>query len=244
MVRSSADVLLADEVAFHLKAIRELCVEYDVESLEVFGSAAVGTFDPAESDADFIVVFAEHHARLGFDHLEAFEDRLAEILDRPVDVLAWNAFRNPYFARSVNLSRRLLYGTAPAFPIVPEDIAVIDPAHDRTLKLLEDIRSTASALVDRSANRTFDDLMTNLEFRFFVERSFEIVGEAARRLRDEDPATFTRLSDGAKVVGTRNVIVHGYDEIKYDLIWEAIKGSVPQLLAEVDGLMSELSGGR
>ena len=118
------------------------------------------------------------------------------------------------------------------------------PIHDRTLKLLEDIRSTAEALVERSAPRTFADLLASLEFRFFVERSFEVVGEAARRLRDEDSDTFARLSDGAKVVGTRNVIVHGYDEIKYDLLWESIKGSAPLLLVEVEALMAELRGGR
>ena len=235
---------LAPEVAFHLKAIRSLCVEFGVSSLEVFGSASIGPFDPIESDADFLVEFSAANGRRGFDHLEAFEDRLAEILDRPVDTLAWTAFRNPYFTRSVNRSRRLLFGTAPAFPPVPEDIAMTDPIHDRTLKLLEDIRSTAEALVRETATQTFEDLFRDLRFRFFVERSFEVVGEAAHRLRDEDAHTFARLSDGVKVVGTRNVIVHGYDEIKYNLLWETLKGSVPQLLAEVETLMTELRGGR
>jgi len=242
MSRSPAEVTIAPEVAFHLRAIRELCREFDVESLEVFGSAAIGRFDPVESDADFLVSFSEAAGRRGFDHLERFEDRLAEILDRPVDTLAWTAFRNPYFARSVNRSRLLLYGTAPPFPPVPEEIAMTDPAHDRTLKLLEDIRFTAEALVRETATQTFEDLFRDLRFRFFVERSFEIVGEAARRLRDEDPETFERLSDGAKVVGSRNVIVHGYDEIKYDQLWENIKSPVPQLLAEVESLMRELGG--
>ena len=235
---------LAPEVAFHLRAICELCREFDVESLKVFGSAANGPFDPVDSDADFLVTLNEG-GRRGLDkndRLMVFEDRLAEILDRPVDTLAWTAFRNPYFARSVNRSRRLLYGTAPPFPPITEEVAMTDPIHDRTLKLLEDIRSTAEALCDRSAARTFADRLANLEFRFFVERSFEIVGEVARRLRDEDPDTFGRLSGGAKVVGARNVIVHGYDEIKDDLLWEAIKGSVPQLLAEVEALMAELRG--
>jgi len=110
------DTLLAPEVAFHLKAIRALCVEFDVSSLEVFGSASVGPFDPVESDADFIVTFQEDDSRRGLDHfahLVVFEDRLAEILDRPVDVTSATSFRNPYFARTVNRSRRLLFGTSP-----------------------------------------------------------------------------------------------------------------------------------
>ena len=201
---------IAPEVASHLVAIRDLCAEFGVESLELFGSAAVGPFDLVESDDDFIVAFSEDGGRRGFDHLMAFEDRLAETLDRPVDVLWDPPLRNPYFARSVNRSRRLLYRTAPPVPPVPEELAVTDPAHDRTLKLLEDIRETADALTRETATQTFD-LFTDIRFRFFVERSFEVVGEAARRLRDQDPATFERLSDGDKAIGTRNVIVHGYD---------------------------------
>lgn len=96
--------------------------------------------------------------------------------------------------------------------------------------------------MDESATQTFDDLFRDLRFRLFVERSFEIVGDAARRLRDQDPTTFARLTEGDKVVGARNVIVHGYDEIKYDQLWENIKGPVPQLLAEVERLMAELRG--
>ena len=38
-----------------LQPLRELCERYGVERLELFGSAARGEFDPANSDLDFIV---------------------------------------------------------------------------------------------------------------------------------------------------------------------------------------------
>lgn len=213
---------MAPEVAFDLKAIRALCVEFGVSSLEVFGSASAGPFDPFDSDADFLVVFHEDDARRGFDHfahLLVFEDRLAEILDRPVDVTSATTFRNPYFARTVKRSRRLLYGTAPAHPPIPGDVAMMDPTYERTLKLLEDIRFAARALVDESDGQTFDGLLQDLRYRLFVERSFEIVGEATRRLRDEDPAMFGRLPEGTKIVGTRTAFARmrlgHYDGVRY-----------------------------
>ena len=43
----------------HQSAIAELCRRYDVQRLEVFGSAARGTdFIPEISDADFLVEFS------------------------------------------------------------------------------------------------------------------------------------------------------------------------------------------
>ncbi len=38
-----------------LQPLRELCERYGVERLKLFGSAARGEFDPANSDLDFIV---------------------------------------------------------------------------------------------------------------------------------------------------------------------------------------------
>ena len=38
-----------------LELLRELCERFGVERLELFGSAARGEFDPANSDLDFIV---------------------------------------------------------------------------------------------------------------------------------------------------------------------------------------------
>ena len=104
------ETLLTPEVAFHLMAIRELCVEFGVVRLEVFGSAADGTFDPIDSDVDFIVEFGPEF-RYGpwGSRFDEFEDRLAEILDRPVDVLTPSQLGNPFFIRSVNMSRKLVF---------------------------------------------------------------------------------------------------------------------------------------
>src|ERR1700712_3925928 len=41
----------------HLEAIRELCREFGVVRLEVFGSVQTYRFDPATSDIDFLVEY-------------------------------------------------------------------------------------------------------------------------------------------------------------------------------------------
>jgi predicted nucleotidyltransferase len=94
----------------NLEAIRELCREFDVARLEVFGSAATGAFDPDRSDVDFLVEYAPG-TDLGpwmkryFD----LQERLSSLLGRPVDLVTTGALHNPYFVRAVNESRQLLY---------------------------------------------------------------------------------------------------------------------------------------
>ena len=39
----------------HRLAVAELCRRFGIQSLDVFGSAADGEFDPAHSDIDFLV---------------------------------------------------------------------------------------------------------------------------------------------------------------------------------------------
>ncbi len=94
----------------HQEAIRALCREYGVARLELFGSAATGQFDPDRSDIDFIVDYAPE-TDLGpwLKHYFEFKERLEALLGRPVDLVMAGAMRNPYFIRSVNESRRLLY---------------------------------------------------------------------------------------------------------------------------------------
>ncbi len=94
------------------EAIEALCEEYQVQRLEVFGSAADDTFNPQTSDVDFIVEY-DPEANLGPWLVRHFRLRqeLAELLGRSVDLVmsAAPGFRNPFFAREADRTRRLLY---------------------------------------------------------------------------------------------------------------------------------------
>jgi len=98
--------LIADNMAH----ITSLCCKYGVAKLEVFGSAADGAvFDPARSDLDFLVEFQRTDAMDAADQYFGLLDELQTHLGVRVDLVCARAMRNPYFIRSVNQSRRLLY---------------------------------------------------------------------------------------------------------------------------------------
>jgi uncharacterized protein len=100
--------MLTDIVA-RRDQIAALCRRHHVRRLELFGSAARGTgFDPARSDLDFLVEFSLGRAPdlAGFFALRA---GLADLLGRPVDLVAPSALRNPYLRADIDRHRELVY---------------------------------------------------------------------------------------------------------------------------------------
>jgi predicted nucleotidyltransferase len=99
------------EIANKCDALVALCKRYDVARLEVFGSAARGAdFDPAKSDADFLVEF-KSGSRLGpIEQFFGFAEALEDLLGRPVDLVEPSGIKNPFIRAAINRSREVVYG--------------------------------------------------------------------------------------------------------------------------------------
>ncbi|MXY98969.1 MAG: DNA polymerase III subunit beta [Gemmatimonadetes bacterium] len=90
--------------------IAEICRQFEVERLEVFGSAARGTdFDPETSDVDFVVEFTRRGDPASLDQYFDFRDALCRSLERPVDLIESGTIRNPYLQEAIDKSRELIY---------------------------------------------------------------------------------------------------------------------------------------
>lgn len=89
--------------------IARICLLHHIRKLEVFGSAARGSdFDPATSDADFLVEFAPESKR-GLDDYFALKADLEQLLGRGVDLVEPRAVRNPYLLAGINSAREIVY---------------------------------------------------------------------------------------------------------------------------------------
>ncbi len=98
-------------VSDHQLRLAELCEQFGVERLELFGSATnADQFDPAGSDLDFIVEFCSGQD-LGpwLRHDFAFRSALTELCGRSVDLVMASAMKNPFFVREANRTRQLVY---------------------------------------------------------------------------------------------------------------------------------------
>jgi uncharacterized protein len=99
-----------DIIRQNQQKIEALCREFNVSRLEVFGSAARATdFDPARSDADFLVEFFKPSKLPPLDEYLGFREELMLLLGLPVDLVEAGAVSNPYLRRSIDANRELVF---------------------------------------------------------------------------------------------------------------------------------------
>ena len=106
--------------------------------------------------------------------------------------------------------------------------------------LLWDMLDASQFILDDIKGVTFDEYLSNRRLRQSVERSFSIIGEAARRLERADPQIAYRITSFRRIVDFRHVIAHDYDEIQQPRVWEIIKEFLPQLRDEIQELYQSL----
>lgn len=109
----------------------------------------------------------------------------------------------------------------------------------KTPALLHDIRDAAQHIVYRTRGKSLEAYREDRDLRQMIERNFEIIGEAVRRLSYLDPETARRITGYRDIIALRNVLAHDYRTIDPARMWRAIEGSLPQLLIEVESLLDE-----
>ncbi len=98
-----------DRLETYNQDIIKLCKTYNVRSLYAFGSVLTENFEDG-SDIDLIVDFAPINIEDYADNYFDFKFSLQDIFKRPVDLLEEKAIKNPYFQKSINQQRQLVYG--------------------------------------------------------------------------------------------------------------------------------------
>jgi hypothetical protein len=100
---------MLDLIEQHRDELIDLCRQFEVLGLELFGSAARGGFDPARSDLDFLVVFKPAGKLPPEDRYFGLLFQLEDLLGRKIDLVDVKAHRNPYFMAEALKNRVRLY---------------------------------------------------------------------------------------------------------------------------------------
>jgi uncharacterized protein with HEPN domain len=113
--------------------------------------------------------------------------------------------------------------------------------HPDASALLWDASNAGHLVEEFIAGKAFDHYVLDALLRSAVERQLGIVGEALNKLSKVDSATASAITDLPRIVGFRNVLVHGYATVDDFLVWQIVEKSLPRLLGEVDGLLADLA---
>jgi len=109
----------------------------------------------------------------------------------------------------------------------------------RTVRLLADMRSAAAFILRHAEGISLDEYVGNEFLRLSVERQFEIIGEAGRRIALTDPSVAVQIADLPSIIAFRNLIAHGYDEIDHVRLLTIVKSELPSLLVNLEQIIDQ-----
>lgn len=101
---------------------------------------------------------------------------------------------------------------------------------------LWDMMEAAKTVQDFTSGVTFDGYKQDKKLRLAVERSIEIIGEAAARMSKEFRDAHPKIS-WKGIIGQRNVLIHEYGEIKHERIWAVATQRIPELIKALEPLI-------
>ena len=94
---------------------------------------------------------------------------------------------------------------------------------------IEHILDAIAKIQRYTANRTEDEFARDDLVVDAVVRNFQVIGEAARNVPQEAQAAHAHIL-WSSMMGMRNIIVHGYDVIRLDIVWRTIQDDLPTLV--------------
>jgi len=106
-------------------------------------------------------------------------------------------------------------------------------------KYLFDITEAAGLLQQFVAGKKWEDYEGDALLRSTVERQFEIIGEALRRVVQLQPDLAGRISNTRRIIAFRNRLIHAYASVANEVVWGVLEQDLPHLIQEARDLLEE-----
>jgi len=99
--------------------------------------------------------------------------------------------------------------------------------------MLDAAREAEQIAYGKSRAHLDDDRLLNLS----LVRLLEIVGEAAGRVPESERFQYPAIP-WKQIVGLRNRVIHGYDSVDFDILWQIVTRDLPLLVAELEKILA------
>jgi len=103
--------------------------------------------------------------------------------------------------------------------------------------ILDAMNNAEMFLHDISYDQFEDDLRTN----FAVVRALEIIGEVTKRLPTGLREKYSAIP-WKSMAGMRDRIIHGYDTVDLQIVWDVVKKDIPQIKPQIQRILADYEG--
>ena len=98
--------------------------------------------------------------------------------------------------------------------------------------MLEHAREARALLIGRSR----PDLDTDRQFSMLLTHLMEIFGEASARIPNEFRERYDQF-EWQDAADLRNVLIHQFDDINYNILWEIVQYELPPLIMRLENIL-------
>jgi uncharacterized protein with HEPN domain len=106
---------------------------------------------------------------------------------------------------------------------------------DRDRAYLLDITESARLALSYMDGLTLEVFLNDTQRQDAVIRRIEIIGEAARRVSPQTRELHPEIP-WATMIGMRNLMIHDYDDVDMDIVWDTVHRDLPELLELLEPL--------
>jgi uncharacterized protein with HEPN domain len=107
------------------------------------------------------------------------------------------------------------------------------PLNDRDAACLWDMLQAAKEVDVMMQDHDLAGLLESLILQRALERSLEIIGEAARRVSPEGQAVLAEIP-WREIIGQRNILAHEYGQIDHEQLFKTVKEDIPDLIRNLE----------
>lgn len=109
------------------------------------------------------------------------------------------------------------------------------PRRDPLVRLFH-MRDYAHKAVEMARGRELKHLDEDEMFQLALTRLVELIGEAASHIPQETREKYSQIP-WPKVTGMRHRLIHEYDTVDLNILWDTVKHDLPPLLAELEKIV-------
>ena len=95
-------------------------------------------------------------------------------------------------------------------------------------------------VLELTKDKTVNDYKNDRVFRSALERELQIIGEAMLQLDRVSPEMVEEISEHRNIMGFRHVLVHGYDSLDPNTVWNVVETKITVLLRQSKELLKQI----
>jgi uncharacterized protein with HEPN domain/predicted nucleotidyltransferase len=223
--------------------IATFCQRWNIQTLALFGSVLRQDFRPNSSDVDVLVSYSPGF-RKAFTQILAAQDELARLLKHRVDWVDRSTLeqgQNQLRKQTIFSTAQLIYADEKFYDITLKPTLSLQEKmqrdHNRDHNILLDILNSSRNILEFPQDLDLEQLKYDRLKQSAILYEITIIGEAVKRLSGEFRQQYSAIPWKA-IAGMRDKVVHDYNQVDLEVIWDVITTDIPDLITQLERLFN------